>query len=110
MGEGGLQSMRAVDRAYYHATIAEFLGHGDSHILAELTRHSPFAVETTQVAAWSEQVDILRRVFGSLGAPGSVYFEFTVPRVGRRVSEIVGNTVRDGKTEMVEVRESGARD
>ncbi|MBL8760564.1 MAG: DUF2075 domain-containing protein [Phycisphaerae bacterium] len=77
--------MRAVDRAYYHATIAEFLGHGDSHILAELTRHSPFAVETTQVAAWSEQVDILRRVFGSLGAPGSVYFEFTVPRVGRRI-------------------------
>lgn len=85
MGEGGLQSSRAVDRAYYHASIAEFLVHGDSHILAELTRYSPFAVETTQVAAWSEQINILTRVLGSLGVSGSVYFEFTVPRVGRRI-------------------------
>lgn len=95
MGEGGLQSSRAVDRAYYHASIADFLAHSDNHILGELTRRSLFSVEMTQRAAWTEQISIVRTAFGSLARPGSIYFEYTVPRVGRRIDvlAVVGHIV-----------------
>lgn len=82
------------ERSYYSDTIAHFLSRGDDEILGALTRMSPFAVETTQAAAWQEQIRVLRSVFASHHSPtdwdnGKVYFEYDVPRMGKRIDVVV---------------------
>jgi hypothetical protein len=70
-------------RAFYSATIAQFLVQCDSEILGALTLASEFAVEPSQRDAWLEQITILRAAL--TGLDGWVSFEYVVPRVGRRI-------------------------
>jgi hypothetical protein len=81
-------------RAQYHATIAEFLHADESAVLGELVKHSAFAVEAPQRDAWLEQMRILRVALAPF-PDGHVYFEYSVPRLGKRIDvvAIVGGVV-----------------
>lgn len=50
---------------------------------------SSFAVETTQRDAWAEQIALLRDVLAPYSGEGHLFFEFAVPRVGRRIDVLV---------------------
>jgi hypothetical protein len=69
--------------AYYAADTGTFLSAGPDQILGEITRNSPYSVETQQRDAWVSQISILRRALG--GIPGAVFLEFDVPRLGSRL-------------------------
>ena len=75
-----------MNRALYSDTIEHFLARDTDFILGRLTHGSTFAIETTQRDAWVEQIRILR---GSVepfrSASSKLYFEFAVPRVGKRI-------------------------
>lgn len=74
-------------RAWYGASIAEFLAADDASVLGQLTANCDFALISTQRDAWLAQFQILR---GQLaGLSGSVFFEFNIPRMGRRVDVIL---------------------
>ncbi|MBX3747731.1 MAG: DUF2075 domain-containing protein [Verrucomicrobiae bacterium] len=74
-------------RAWYGASIAEFLASDQDLVLGQLTSHSDFAVLPTQRDAWRVQIDILRSHLP--GLDGSVFLEFNIPRMGRRVDGIL---------------------
>lgn len=74
-------------RAWYGASIAEFLASDQDLVLGQLTSHSDFAVLPTQRKAWLEQIEILRRYLPGLS--GCVFFEFNIPRMGRRVDVVL---------------------
>ncbi len=78
-----------VNRAYFSASIGEFLGKSDNEIVGELTLASAFPVESPQINAWVEQIHILKRSLTLFCDKGWVAFEFAVPRVGKRIDVLV---------------------
>jgi hypothetical protein len=77
-----------MSRAYYSAQIDEFLQQDSEKILGVLTANSEFSVEPTQRFAWEEQIRILKQVLGPYERKGKVYFEYAVPRLGKRIDVI----------------------
>ena len=70
-------------RFYYKGTIKEFLDESPQGVLGQLTQASAFSVERTQTDAWLAEIGILK---GTLdGLEGTVYFEYSIPRMGRRI-------------------------
>lgn len=76
-------------RAYYSASITTFLGQSPATILGTLAQGSSFALESTQRDAWLSQIEILQVALAPYADHGSVYFEYAVPRLGKRIDAIV---------------------
>lgn len=75
-------------RAYYSSNIQDFLLDPDSSILGELaSNHSNRILEELQVNTWREQITILKNQLSEF--EGQIYFEFAIPRMGKRVDNIV---------------------
>ncbi|MHB8835519.1 MAG: DUF2075 domain-containing protein [Candidatus Methylomirabilia bacterium] len=78
---------RILPRAYYTASIANFLFSSSETILGTLTTNSDFAVDQSQRDAWLQEITILRKSLARL--VGTLFFEFTIPRMGRRVDVLL---------------------
>ncbi|MGP1346295.1 MAG: DUF2075 domain-containing protein [Phycisphaerales bacterium] len=76
-------------RAYYSATLKDFLDSSDIEIIASLAAASTFSIETTQRDAWLEQITCMRSALSSHKEPGLIAFEYVVPRIGRRIDVLV---------------------
>jgi hypothetical protein len=74
-------------RAWYGATIAEFLHTESDQIVGRLTRNSDFTVLPTQRDAWLAQIALRQGQLGGLA--GSRFLEFSIPRMGRRVDTVL---------------------
>lgn len=74
-------------RYFYSNTIARFLEQSLNEILGELTKNSTFADELTQKSAWQQEIDILKRSL--TGRIGRLFFEYSIPRMGRRVDIVL---------------------
>ncbi len=72
-------------RAFYSASIAEFIDSESNKILGTLTENSGFSIETTQRDAWLAQIKILQQELLPFSNKGSIFFEFIVPRLGKRI-------------------------
>jgi hypothetical protein len=75
-------------RAYYQAEISAFLKAVPSFILGELSRNHNFSLEISQKNAWTAQIENLQDQLKE-GLDGQVFFEFSVPRMGKRVDIIL---------------------
>ncbi|MFG6414348.1 DUF2075 domain-containing protein [Roseateles sp. DC23W] len=84
-----------VSRAYYASNLDEFLRAEAVGVLGALARNSGFAIEPTQRNAWLRQIDILQHQLEDWAHAGHIFFEFVVPRMGRRIDVlvIIRNTV-----------------
>jgi len=82
-----LDEMRAESRAWYSARIAAFIATSANEILGELTRHSEFSVDETQRAAWLTEIDFLQSNLD--GISGTIFLEFSIPRMGSRVDLVL---------------------
>ncbi|WP_242333315.1 DUF2075 domain-containing protein [Anaeromyxobacter sp. SG66] len=78
---------RATSRAWYDAPVEEFISASGDTVIGRLTVNAGGDVVQTQVAAWREQIDVLRRALR--GITGTVAFEFTIPRMGRRIDVVL---------------------
>jgi hypothetical protein len=77
-----------MNRAYYSDTISEFLRKSTDEILGILVRSASTAgasLETTQVDAWREEISILKARLEPHAGSGSLYFEYSIPRLGKRI-------------------------
>ncbi len=74
-------------RAWYSASIAEFLSADLDSIVGKLTRNSDFAVLQSQRDAWLGQIHLLRDHLD--GLTGSLFMEFSIPRMGRRIDTVL---------------------
>ncbi|GAB2875456.1 DUF2075 domain-containing protein [Hymenobacter ruber] len=77
-----------MQRAYYHALIADFLGHHEDRIMGALAVAHQHALEEQQKGAWQQQIRILKRELAGF-AHGYVLFEVAIPRMGKRADVIV---------------------
>jgi DUF2075 family protein len=74
-------------RAYYSDTIAKFLQLTPDEILGRLARNTEFASETSQRDAWLEEISILKTALSC--HYGSIYFEYSIPRMGKRIDVLL---------------------
>lgn len=77
-----------MNRAGYHDTIGDFLDRDADSILGRLVERSVYAVELTQRNAWTTQIALLKSALKPYRGHGSVYFEFSIPRLGRRIDVV----------------------
>ena len=76
-----------MNRSYYSASISHFMKQSPDEILGVLSRNHPFSLEDTQRNAWIRQIEILQPALSELD--GSIYFEFSIPRMGKRVDVLL---------------------
>src|SRR5438105_7639252 len=72
---------------YYKDTIASFLQKTTEEIIGSITLSNQFDSTLVQNKAWKEQIEILRNAVA--GYNGTIFFEFSIPRMGKRVDAIV---------------------
>lgn len=76
-------------RSYYSASIAEFLQQSSSEILG-IIHSNDISAETTiqQSNTWESEVQILKDQLRTF-SDGRIIFEYTIPRMGKRVDAVV---------------------
>lgn len=74
-------------RYWYAATIDEFLLSEENPIIGLLTTNCDFSVLPTQRDAWLAQIRLLRTELN--GFSGTIFFEFSIPRMGRRIDAVL---------------------
>ncbi len=74
-------------RFYYSDTIIDFLKRSDEEILGTISKNTEFSTELTQKDSWLAQIEILKGVLKPLD--GMLYFEFSIPRMGRRIDVVL---------------------
>jgi Uncharacterized conserved protein (DUF2075) len=77
----------AARRSYYSNTLAAFCAADRDQIFAQLALQNDFDLIGTQRDAWLQQAAILQEVLTRY--TGSIYLEFTIPRMGRRIDAVV---------------------
>lgn len=76
-----------MNRAYYSDSIATFLNRSTEEIIGILNCASEFSVLQTQQQAWHYQINLLRSILGAYD--GKIYFEYAIPRMGRRIDVLL---------------------
>jgi hypothetical protein len=74
-------------RFWYGASVAEFIRSSTAEIVGQMTLSSSFDVDQTQAAAWLAEIEFLQSQLKSL--TGSIFFEFNIPRMGRRIDVVL---------------------
>ena len=77
-----------MNRAYYSSSILEFVDEDNNSIYGKISGNYDLNKLTIQQSnAWKKQIEILKQSISSF--QGNVYFEFTIPRMGKRVDNIL---------------------
>jgi hypothetical protein len=74
-------------REYYSDSITNFLNTKPDEILGKLVRNNNFDLGQNQRNAWLEQISILHKVLAC--HQGSIYFEYSIPRMGKRIDVVL---------------------
>jgi hypothetical protein len=74
-------------RCYYSNSITNFLRADENTILGELAWNNEFATELDQRNAWRSQIEFLKQAL--IDRSGFVYFEYAIPRMGKRIDTVV---------------------
>jgi hypothetical protein len=75
-------------RAFYSASIADFLAGSPEGILGTIVQNDPSStLEHAQRRAWMEEIQILKNVLSQY--EGRIYFEYAIPRMGKRIDVLV---------------------
>jgi Uncharacterized conserved protein (DUF2075) len=77
-------------RCYYSDTIENFLLRDENAIVGQLVVNSEFPTEPTQRDAWQSQIQFLKDSLRE--RTGHIYFEYAIPRMGRRIDTVVVDT------------------
>lgn len=77
-----------MQRSYYSGNLLEFLSADKSDILNTIRSNDTFDPDTKQEKAWEEQIIILQNQLGELES-GHIMFEYTIPRMGKRVDTVL---------------------
>ena len=78
-----------MQRYYYSESVAEFLARPAEAILGTMDQVNEFDLTMDQRNAWLEEFDIMKSVLGTLGEDGQILFEYTIPRLGKRVDVVL---------------------
>lgn len=79
----------ATTRFYYSNTISEFIGEEETSIVGKLTGSSQHDINKKTSSSWKAEIKSLKEALKDYSGRGSIYLEYNIPRMGRRVDAIV---------------------
>ena len=79
----------AATRYYYSDTIASFIDRNVNEIIGKLTLASQHDINDETSQSWVEEIYTLKEILQPYQFRGSIYFEYNIPRMGRRADVIV---------------------
>lgn len=82
-----MDGIRPLSRSWYDADLKRFTRDSVDAIVGALVATTPFPTEPAQIGAWRQQIAILQPALAGLF--GHVFFEFDIPRMGRRIDVVV---------------------
>src|ERR1035437_2479701 len=74
-------------RSFYSDSISSFLQTSSEQILGTLAHNNEFSLEITQKESWLQEIKILKDVL--VAHEGSIFFEYSIPRMGRRIDVVL---------------------
>src|SRR5262249_8093994 len=86
-GSGLAERQVSLARAWFGAALVEFLSTGCDTIIGRLVTNSDFTVLPSQLYACAEELRLLQAHL--VGLQGSIYLEFSIPRMGRRIDAVL---------------------
>ena len=75
-------------RYHYSDTIEDFLGRSSDEIIGKLSKTNSHDTNNETTMSWVEEINILQAALAEYSGRGSVYFEYNIPRMGRRADVI----------------------
>lgn len=93
-------------RYYYSNSISKFLTKNTEEIIGKLTLASQHDINDDTSNSWVEEIEILKHILAPYKERGSVYFEYNIPRMGRRADVIL---VIDELIFILEFKTAGSR-
>lgn len=82
-----MEGIRKLTRAWFSADIGRFTIASPDAIIGALASNNPLPTDPDQKLAWCEQIATLQPAL--TGLTGHVFFEFDIPRIGRRIDVVV---------------------
>ena len=76
-----------MERFYYGKSIAEFLADDSDAIFGVLNKAESFDTAKDQKNAWTEEIGLLKSILKDY--EGDVFFEYSIPRLGKRVDVVL---------------------
>ncbi len=76
--------LQPIRRWYYSGSVQEFLDQPNEYILGCLSSAST-SIEKSQLNAWARQIALLREALPKVNLGGRIYFEYVIPRLGKRI-------------------------
>jgi len=74
-------------RHYFSESIKTFCSLSVEEIIGILILNNEFSSERTQTEAWVRQIEILQPLL--IGFKGSIFFEYSIPRMGKRIDVVL---------------------
>ena len=80
-----------IKRYFYGNSIQGFLDDSQEQIIGELSmmHTSSFSLQGTQTNAWMKEIELLKKIMPQYIGRGHIYFEYTIPRMGRRIDVVL---------------------
>lgn len=72
---------------YFKDSILSFLKKSTEELIGEITLSNQFDSTQLQNKSWEQQIPILKTALD--GCDGTIFFEFSIPRMGKRVDSLV---------------------
>lgn len=79
----------ASKRYYYSDTISNFLKKSDMDIVGQLTLAYTHDINDETSSSWVSEIEVMKSVLLPYSGRGSIFFEYNIPRMGRRADVIV---------------------
>ena len=78
-----------MQKFYYADSFAHFLSLDAESILGNLSGQNEFDLSLEQRDAWSQEIIVMKHVVAGIGHQGHIVFEYTIPRLGKRVDVVL---------------------
>lgn len=72
---------------FYSDTISNFITASTNEIFGSLSRNSDFPDDPTQKGAWTQEIRTLKEIL--INYQGRIFFEYSIPRMGRRIDVVL---------------------
>jgi DUF2075 family protein len=76
-----------LQRSYYSSSILQFLNSTGDEVIGILATNGDFSLELPQRDAWQKEISILQSTL--VGFDGSIYLEYSIPRMGQRIDVLL---------------------
>ncbi len=78
-----------MQRFYYNESLSRYLALPNEYILGCMDEANEFDLTIEQRGAWLEEITLMKKVVAELDEDGQIVFEYTIPRLGKRVDVVL---------------------